>query len=172
MSCIVHYRTKVEEKIQDAFGVGRTSARLLPNKKILLPVNPENPQLADKANVVKWAERVIESLQKRFRSDIFGNMVEIDKQNYPKAVLISYNVPMKLIEHYINKYATPVRKKQAAKVIEKTDNPEVISKVNLMLELPASFREEHWEDIKMMLDDDAFSTENMKDLIEHLKTCK
>lgn len=172
MSCRVHYREQVEKKVKEAFGVGRTSAKEVPGNKILLTVSPDNSQLKDKVNVVKWAERVVESLNKRFRTDIMGNLVELDTTSYPKAVMVKYNVPSKLIEYYINKYATPVRKSQLKKIVKTTSNPETIEKINIVFELPASFREDHWADIKMAIDDDFFSTDNFRDFIEHLKNCK
>lgn len=102
-NCRVHYKEQVEKKVHEAFGVGRTSARVLPTGSILLPVNPEKSNLKDKSNLIKWAERVVESLNTRFRTDLMGNMLTIDGERYPKAVIIKVAVPSKLIDYYIDK---------------------------------------------------------------------
>lgn len=164
-NCRLHYTEQVENKIKEAFGVNRTSAKELPGKTILLTTNTDNPKLKTKDNLFKWAQRVVDSLNKRFRTDVYGNMLTIDSERYPKAILIKYAVPSKLIDYYIDK--------STKGELKKPENISLNKQKTLSLEKqPEEIVYEHWDEIKILLDDDTLSLEDFNNFIEHLKNCK
>lgn len=102
-ACAIDLVTKnIKENI---IGIGRTSAKELPNKSmvILLPVggiDGYSKKLLSKENTNAWAKTIRNKVNKEYKSELHGNMINIDNDSNPNATLITILIPTKLIDNY------------------------------------------------------------------------
>jgi hypothetical protein len=94
--------------IKETIGVGRNSATPLENKAnvILLPVgglNNTNEALKSKSNTLEWAKSIQRSVNKKYNSKVFGNLINIDNNTNPRGTLVSLVIPSKLIDAFESK---------------------------------------------------------------------
>lgn len=102
MSCRVHYKNQIIDDIKNKAGVGRTSAVLLKPMQILLPIGGKNNNktLKTKNNTFEWAIDIQETINKKYNSEAFGNLINIDNETNKKGTIINITIPSKLIDAY------------------------------------------------------------------------
>lgn len=84
-------------------GIGRNSAKDIKENVILLPVgglDGNNKSLGNKEATHKWAKDIQTKINKLYRSELYGNLIEIDNVSNPKGTLINITIPKLLIDAY------------------------------------------------------------------------
>lgn len=105
MDCRQSYVHQIVEDIKDLIGTSRTSATYLSGNRVLLPISKDNPSLKTKGNVVQWAKSIQSKINSKYLSKQYGNVLNIDVNKYEHGVEISWSIPTKLIDAYVDKYS-------------------------------------------------------------------
>lgn len=86
----------------DLIGVGRNSATPVKENVILLPVGGlnNNKSLPDKNATYKWGRQLQDKINNTYKSQIYGNVIDLDNVSNPKGTLLHINIPSKLIDAY------------------------------------------------------------------------
>lgn len=111
MSCRLNYVNKITEDIKEIIGIDRTSAKLLKPLQVLLPVgglNNSNESLKTKDNTYNWAKSIQNTINNKYNSKVFGNLIEIDNKSNPLGTIVNILIPTKLIDAYERKYGTNI----------------------------------------------------------------
>lgn len=101
MDCRQHYTNLIVEDIKQIIGTDRTSATYLSGNRILLPISKDNPSLKTKENTVEWAKSLQKKINSKYKSSIYGNIININPNKYEHGTEITYEIPIKLIDAYV-----------------------------------------------------------------------